>query len=239
MRPLLLFVLLLNLAFFAWMHSRQPVQPVSLPAIEKNIDSLVLLQERDSGAEPEPQKQEDLFTQRNERPAQQDNPENRVVPTVVNPPACYTAGPFVTTREAAEVADKLKPLGIEVYQRVSEINELSAYWVYLPPFQSRERAQEITRELARRGVKDYFVVSTAEKENAVSLGVFRTREGAERRRNEIAKLGYAPAMDERYHTRFEYWLDYSLRSSAPPSDAVIAVLQQERPDARITPRSCE
>lgn len=244
MRLLFLFVLLLNLAFFVWIHNRQTVQPVSPPAAEKNIDPLVLLRERDSSAKPEQKTPENLSKQRNEKPAQpqdvqQDNPAGPAIPSAVNPPTCYTAGPFVTAREAADVADKLKPLGIEVRQRVSESNELSAYWVYLPPFQSRERAQEATRELARRGVKDYFVVSAAGKENAVSLGVFSTREAAERRRNEIAKLGYAPALDERYHTRFEYWLDYSLSSSATPSDAVLAVLQQEWPDARVSPRSCE
>lgn len=244
MRLLFLFALLLNLAFFAWMHNRQPLQPVSPPATEKGIDPLVLLRERGSVVETEPKKPKALSEQRTEKPTQpqdtqQDNQPGPATRLAVNLPTCYAAGPFATVREAADVADKLRPLGIEARQRVSESNELSAYWVYLPPFRSREHAQEVTRELARRGVKDYFVVSAADKENAVSLGVFRTREAAERRRNEIAKLGYAPTLDERYRIRFEYWLDYSFSSSASPPDAVLAVLQRERPDVRVSQRGCE
>lgn len=244
MRLLFLFALLLNLVLFAWMHYRQPVQPESPPAMDKGIDALVLLREHDSVVETGPKKPKTLSERRAETPTQsqdsrQDKQMDPATQPVVSSVACYTAGPFVTVREAADIADKLRPLGVEARQRVTETTELSAYWVYLPPFKSREHAQEIARGLERRGVTDYFVISAADKENAVSLGVFSTREAAERRRNELAKLGYAPAVDERYRVRFEYWLDYSLGRSSPSSDAVIAALAQVQSDVRVSQRSCE
>lgn len=53
------------------------------------------------------------------------------------------------------------------------------HWVIVPPLDSREAALRRYRELVDMGVEAY-VVPSGERENAISLGLFRSRRSAER-----------------------------------------------------------
>lgn len=245
MRLLFLLALLLNVAFLAWMLTKPPAAPEPILSTGKNADPLVLLRERDSAPRRGPEKPDSLAARPQNRPVTSD----RVVETKSQEPpppqpfmpsvTCATLGPFATSQEAADAAGMFSRTGIQVHQRVHESPELSGYWVYLPPYKTRERAQEVARELGRRGLTDFFVVTAAGRENAVSLGVFKAREAAERRRAEVAKLGFSPALDERFHTRFEYWLDYSVSGDAPPLNELHAKIRQDHADVKATRRNCE
>jgi hypothetical protein len=196
-RAAFLLVLLVNLAFFAWQHDLQrarPAPPAPAPAQDGGSPELklLLLSERDGRG-------------RSALPAE--STAAAALPVAAGAAGCFSIGPYATAREAASAAEGLRLLGVEGRQRTSERHEPSGYWVYLPPYRTRELALAASRELADRGVKDRSVVSTAGKENAVSLGFFQSRARAEQRRADIAALGYAPVMEERYRTRFEYWLD--------------------------------
>lgn len=55
------------------------------------------------------------------------------------------------------------------------------YWVYIPPLKKRADLPKKVAQLKERGVKDYFVVQEKGKwQNAISLGIFKTRESAEK-----------------------------------------------------------
>ncbi|MBV1774478.1 SPOR domain-containing protein [Burkholderiaceae bacterium DAT-1] len=58
----------------------------------------------------------------------------------------------------------------------------SRFWVYIPPRASLADAQRKAQEITERGMEDNFVVNDGGKwQNAISLGVFSSREAAERR----------------------------------------------------------
>lgn len=70
-------------------------------------------------------------------------------------------------------------LGDRLSQRSEEQNH--GYWVYIPPMKKRAEVDRKIAQLKEHGVKDYFVVQ--EKGawlNAISLGVFKTREAAQK-----------------------------------------------------------
>jgi SPOR domain len=55
------------------------------------------------------------------------------------------------------------------------------YWVYIPPLKKRADLHRKVAQLKERGVRDYFVVQEKGKWlNAISLGVFRTKDSAEK-----------------------------------------------------------
>lgn len=55
------------------------------------------------------------------------------------------------------------------------------YWVYIPPLKKRADVEKKIAQLKQRGVDDYFVVQEeGEWQNAISLGVFRTEEAAQK-----------------------------------------------------------
>jgi hypothetical protein len=55
------------------------------------------------------------------------------------------------------------------------------YWVYIPPVKKRAQAEQKIADLKARGVKDYFVVQEKGRWlNAISLGVFKSKEAAQK-----------------------------------------------------------
>lgn len=54
------------------------------------------------------------------------------------------------------------------------------YWVYFPPLSNKAAVNRKVREIKALGITDYFVVQGAGRwQNAISLGVFKTREAAQ------------------------------------------------------------
>ncbi len=62
------------------------------------------------------------------------------------------------------------------------------YWVMLPPYPNRAKADEAAAILSARRVKDFFIVRSGEYQNAVSLGVFSTHDRAKKRYDQIVGL---------------------------------------------------
>ncbi|HWT15559.1 MAG TPA: SPOR domain-containing protein [Patescibacteria group bacterium] len=122
-----------------------------------------------------------------ETPPSADAAEVGAVPVPMpDVPGCLTLGPFATPAE------------------------LRGYRVYLPASGSREAALAAARQLATRGVRDYYVVTAGDQENTISLGLFRDGDNAARRRDEVKALGLDVQLSERTEDTPEYWLDYAV-----------------------------
>jgi len=73
---------------------------------------------------------------------------------------------------ALKLGDKLSQRGVE---------QDHGYWVYIPPMKKRAQIEKKIAQLKERGVKDYFVVQEKGRWlNAISLGVFKTEEAAQK-----------------------------------------------------------
>lgn len=69
-------------------------------------------------------------------------------------------------------------LGEKLGQRQIEHN--IGYWVYIPSIKDKAAQAQKIAQLKARGVKEYFVVPEAGPwQNAISLGIFKTREAAQ------------------------------------------------------------
>ena len=108
------------------------------------------------------------------------------------PAFCAYAGGFEGRRAVAEAALWLQSYGAEVLAvRHEEWPTASRYWVYLPPFASREEAQAKLREIRGRGVRDVAVIPSGELANGISFGLYREAANVRRRVAAVERLGYA------------------------------------------------
>ena len=70
-------------------------------------------------------------------------------------------------------------LGDQLSRR--ELEHTIGYWVYVPPLKDKAAISQKLAQLKARGVTEHFVVQeTGEWLNAISLGVFKTREAAQK-----------------------------------------------------------
>jgi hypothetical protein len=191
LRGLVVFLACLNLGVGLWwlMH-RDPVEAPP-PALEAGTGSLVLLGEA-------------------ELPPPPDQAEVGAVPVPMPAaPACYSLGAFSTPAELRVAMNALTPHVARIQFREVASTELRGYRVYLPAAGSREEALATARQLAARGVRDYYVVTAGAQENTVSLGLFRDLGNAETRRDELAALGFQPVLEPRTSAGTTWWIDFA------------------------------
>src|SRR5690606_21021764 len=122
------------------------------------------------------------------------------------PPSCARLGPFEDPEVAGIARLRLNESGFPAVLRETGGQIRSGFWVYLPPFPSRDAAEIIEDELRDKGVHDLFIVGDSEQQNAISLGLFSTPERADQRAAEIGRLGYAPRVAERFRDATVYWV---------------------------------
>lgn len=152
--------------------------------------------------------------------------------------ACYSLGPFVQDKLVNSTFQKLQKRGLSIKKRYETRRELSGFWVYIPPLPSRADAQKVVSMLKKRGVKDFLIVPTGVKKHAISLGFFRTREGAEQHKTHMQTLGLAPVMDDSYKERSGFWLDFSSSDTPALPNELVNALQSHNEVISIKKRQC-
>jgi hypothetical protein len=105
--------------------------------------------------------------------------------------ACLELGP-VASGDAARAEEAITALGggLKVASRRNE--DSTRWWVYIPPFPTRQAAAQREAELKKRGVDDSsLIIDDSNFRNAISLGVFRSEDAANGRVEALKKLGVA------------------------------------------------
>jgi hypothetical protein len=189
----LLFVLLmaLNIAVGAWLLLGQPYAHGGSPT-DPGVTELRLLSEV-----PEPASSAPAVASVIAAAGSAQSGEKR----------CMTLGPFPTPQDLRKVRQALAPQVTRTRSRQEQTTQTTGWWVYLPASGTRAQALALARRLGERQIGDYFVVSSGEQPNAISLGLFKDPDNARNRRDEVVKAGFPARMEERSETVPEYWLD--------------------------------
>jgi hypothetical protein len=167
MRTLFLLLLFANVAFFAWTYYDRTVGSQGERIVAQQLDpGKIRLVSREEAA----------------RLAR------------LRRPACVEWGPIAPgdLARAEEALATLQP-GLKPGERRPE--DSAGWWVYIPPFASRQAANQRVAELRRLGIEDYFIIPDDVKfRNAISLGVFRNEELANGRFETLRRRGIRDAV---------------------------------------------
>ncbi|MBL0163395.1 MAG: SPOR domain-containing protein [Xanthomonadales bacterium] len=192
-RVLFLLLLALNIGGACWI-AFAPKAAVPVPAItDPGVPALVLLSERDAPASSVPA-------------------ANQLDPGTVassTSDVCQSIGPFQTQSDMRASLNSLTPLVKRIQYRNESATQSRGFWVFLAAMKTREDALGVARRLSAQGVRDYYVVTAGEQLNTISLGLFREQANAERRKAEIAAMGFEPQLIQRTEELPVYWIDYA------------------------------
>lgn len=182
MKLVFLLLLLINLALYAWQHGafgrfpetgREPeriarqIEPDRVRVLSES--SVQQLRERAAAA----------------RAAVASVP---VAPDLTQAQTCVEFGDFVGA-EVARVETALLNLGLGARQVARPVDVPGYYLVYLPPTKTRAEADRAAQDIARRGVKDWFVLNDGPLKWGISLGSFRDAELARAHAAALDKQG--------------------------------------------------
>ena len=161
-------------------------------------------------------------------PATPANPTPAAAPPAPTPTApatpaalvCISLGPFADRDTAIAAQGKAGTLLQRSRLReVPKPGASSTYRVMLPAAASREEAQATVKRIAAAGISDYYIMAQGEDANAIALGQYRNREGAERRIAALAAAGFNARLVGGAAGTAQWWVDAALAGQATPAAA--------------------
>lgn len=189
LRSLVVLLACMNLSVAAWWWWHEAPEVAAPPPVEQGVGGLVLLGEAEPGPAPDAAELAGIPQPMPERPV------------------CLSLGPFETPAELRAAINALTPVVARLQFREVQATAVRGYRVYLPAAGSREEALAAARQLAARGLRDYYVVTAGDQQNTVSLGQFNELANAERRREEISAMGFQPRLEPRTEQATQWWVD--------------------------------
>jgi SPOR domain len=209
LRVLCLLLLALNIGVASWLYFAPPSQADELPVSDPGVPRLVLLAENERAG--------DSSAELSSAPEANGD---------ISQDICLSLGPFPTQADLRAAINSLTSVVKRIQFREVRSTQARGYWVFVPAMANREQALGVARQLSGKGVRDYYVVTAGDQQNTISLGLFRDQGNAEKRRSEIAAMGFDAQLMARTEELPVYFVDFAqdqrhavdwrTRLSAPP-----------------------
>ena len=151
---------------------------------------------------------------------------------------CPHLGGYEHKDRAMLLEQRLLGMDISVKQVVISAEFSKDYWVYLPPFGSRDAALRQLKELEARGI-DSYLVTQGDLGNGISLGIFSGQELAVGLLERMRAMGYGAELRELVRERREYWVRVLGSARALIGDELIEGLARDFPGLRRQMLPCE
>jgi hypothetical protein len=122
---------------------------------------------------------------------------------------CVRVGPYGTAEISTQIQKTLQSQVHSIELSTTEQSQPDATWVYLPPYATRADAEFVKTMLEKQGIKEHYVVGNTSPgyTHAISLGVYRNDQGAQKRLAELRSHGYHNVRAELRHKKVTlYWL---------------------------------
>jgi cell division septation protein DedD len=192
-RALVLLLVVMNLGAVLWWGLHTDAGAAAAATTEPGTPALVLLSESEMAHQKG--SSEELST--------------APVPSSATP-RCETIGPFATPADVRKAMDTLAPLVGRLQQRQSTGTAATGYRVYIAALASRDAALDAARQLASKGMSDYYVVTSGDQVNTISLGLFQDLANATQRRDAIRKLGFDARLEPKVGEVPQFWVDVTV-----------------------------
>jgi hypothetical protein len=139
---------------------------------------------------------------------------------------CLEWGDFLgadLTRASAALA------ALQLADKVSKrlIERDTGYWVYIPPLANKAAVNRKVVELRELGIREYYVVQTrGNLLNAISLGVFRSRDSAQNFLNHLRNKGVRSAKVGEHASKFKTTV-FTLNRVDAATEAKLTAMQKD------------
>jgi|SRR5450830_60752 len=182
MKWLLWILVLLNALMFGYFNLSQVPEKVQSEGVALHPEKIVLLTQKDIDAMP---KQADAGEEIKPSTAMTE------APPVLD--SCYEWGSF-SPANLPRARNVLTKFSLEATMKQVTSIESVRYWIYVPPLNSPEAAQAKLDELTSLGVQESFIVKEPQWRNAISLGVFKDEQLADKLLEDLKARGVRSAV---------------------------------------------
>ena len=237
MRWIVLFLLIVNVAYFGWEFTRQggsvgvAEEAVAPPPLEG--EKLVLLTERLPGVKSIAPPPAPVI-------AKEPNPVHRELDKVeVKKQAmCVSVGPYEDEAVGRSLIKNLAVEGVASELDQLELSKELQYWVILPPFPTRKEAMQSLRNLQAKKI-DSYLISSGELRNSISLGLFSKKQSAQGVLASVKDAGFPAQLVEKERVRSEFWVRIPPGQPVENLEETLETLVVQGSDIKISKAACE
>ena len=208
MRLIFAALLLLNIAFFAWVHwIDTPTHGSAAVTPDASIPALQLVRPgapsgTTSGASTAGVASAARVTT---------SPASATVAAATAALRCRSLGPFVDEAATSAVAQRLQARGWTTRERNVESATPDGYWVYVSDLHDAAAQRRLIASLNAAGIRDAAIMTEPAQSDRVSVGVFADQAHAVRRAEQVRALGFKPTLQVHQRTLMQRWLDVELK----------------------------
>ncbi len=187
-------LMIANAVYFGWKFM-EGTQPPSRPvSVESQLAgaTIQLLSERPEAAQSEGAQKPDA------------EEAEAVAPVVGVGPQCFNVGPFASDSDLQKFLVLMQGKGFATRVDKRKVDSKD-YWVFVPAFTNRDKAEEKLKDLKSRGV-DGFVVKEGVFINAISLNHFSRKELAQAFLQKMQAAGVQVEYREIAQSGMERWV---------------------------------
>ncbi len=119
-----------------------------------------------------------------------------------------------------------------------EVRVTAGYWVFIPPLRTQAAMERKVNELRERGINEYFpVVEPGRWRYAISLGVFRSEQGATRYLAQVRQKGVRSATIGEREQRVTQ-AAFLISDPTESESVILAELKDQFPGSELRPVEC-
>ena len=209
MRAVFLVLLSANLLFLAWARWIDAPRDIGVQDSLSRLPRLQIVNESPLG--PKPTSENSTIAHPTLADATLAMAERTSLRTAEPARACTSVGPFNDIASAARAAGLLTQRGFSLQQRAEEGETIEGYWVFVGGMQSDEEVAVVVERLKKSGFTDAHITKNYSTNRRLSVGMFSSRERAEKRAAAVRNMGLQPEIGERKFPGTVYWVDVALK----------------------------
>ena len=134
---------------------------------------------------------------------------------------CFRYGPIPDEEIVRGLYDWFRSRSALAQIQYTEEQSSQMFWVYLAPQQSREGALAVMQEMKTLGLGDYRLINRGDLENAISFGLYSSREAVNSRLRELNDKGFVPVVVPYSDVNKIFWLDIQLTNTSTALEEMI------------------
>ena len=227
MRWVFILFLILNVVYFGWELGRQyKIHRYDVAASvysTAGAEKLKLISE--SGSKLQPYQPETAQNQNTGKPGEIDsifvNPGNQLVTELpdigssnldsgASKKYCYTFGPIEEKILATGIGDWFNSRRAITDIRYTDEKGSQLFWIYLTPEEPGQNTMDIMRDLKKKGIEGYPLISKGKLQNAISLGLYKGQVAVNERIAKLKEQGYKPVVVPYADGKRVYWVDVQM-----------------------------
>jgi len=148
---------------------------------------------------------------------------------------CATLGPIDTAERAEALRVQVAPKVREARLRQVRREDTQDYMILTPAAANLAEALALLEAIRQAGIEDVSVVRRGKNALRVSIGYYKSKKGADGRRDRGAALGFETEVVPRMMQTESFWLDIG----GGPDNALAALLADIAPDVASTVEQCD